>query len=652
MKNNLTEMKELIAKIRLADKAYFEEDKPIMTDREYDLLVEKLKNLEDTTGIVFADSPTKKVSGGVKKELEKVQHSKPMLSMKKTKSEHDIVSFAKGRDVVLSWKMDGLTLVLRYNKGAFVQAITRGSDGLVGEDVTRTVRMFRNIPHRIDCKTPLEVRGEGICTWKDHEIISKTSAGDTNHPRNTAASLVRNVIPERGKLCHLDFYAFDITDSEKEFDTKMEQLNYLEMNGFHVVPHELVRGKAGGKAIEDAIAKFKPEDVPYPVDGVVAEFDDVAYGKRLGATAHHENRNIALKWSDQLYDTIFKGVQLVTTRTGVVSIVGVFEPVNMDGARISRAFLHNLAHFEEMKFGIGDLIRVYKANMIIPQIAENVTKSGTFELPMRCPSCGEPLTYKYSVGGVKQLYCANEECMSRFVQKIARFCDKNAMDIKGLATSMVERLMENGWVKNFADLYNLERYRDDIAFAPGFGIQTYENIHEAVEKSRRTSLDRFLVAVGIPLMGPQVANILSVYYYGEWTAFEEDLQRNFAFSHIEGISPTIEKNIYEWYNNPKEEKLWRPLIKELTFSVQKRSENTNSPFSNMNVVVTGTLSSMTRAQIHKLLEILGANVSDNVNKDTDYLIVGNLPGNRKIGKALLHGTKLLYENDIIDMMDK
>lgn len=650
--NHVLRMKELIAKIREADNAYFGEDAPVMTDREYDALVEELKRLETETGITFAGSPTGRVSGGIKKGLETVRHSKPMLSVNKTKSIQDIKRFAEGQNVVLSWKMDGLTLVLRYEKGAFVQAITRGSDGTVGEDVTATVRCFRNLPHRVSCKEAFEVRGEGVISWEDHKVVGKNSADAVSHPRNTAAGLVRTVSPDRGKLVHLDFYAFELIKSEKEPPTKMEQLSFLSVNGFAVVPHTLVQAYSGSSAIEDAVRSFDPEQFAYPADGIVVEYDDIAYGKSLGATAHHENRMLALKWQDELQETIFRGVELITTRTGVVSIVGIFDPVVIEGARVKRANLHNLGIFESFRFGVGDRIKVYKANMIIPQIAENVTKSGSFVLPKFCPCCGERLTVKFSANGVKDLYCPNEECIARNAQKIARFCDKAAMNIEGLSAVTLEKLMAYGWVKGYADLYHLEDHREEIATTSGFGIISYNKIRDAVEKSRHTTLGQFLIAVGIPLMGPQAAKILNDYYYGDWNLFEKDAKEGFSFSHIEGISPALERNIHRWYQDEKEERLWRPVLKEITFAERSRHRENTNTFTDANVVITGTLTTLTRKQAHELLTLLGANPSDTVTQNTDYLIVGMAPGGKKLSKALQYGTTILYEKQFAEMLDR
>lgn len=439
--NLVRRMKELINIIKEADVAYFVNDNPTMSDNEYDKLVAELKGIEHETGIVFSDSPSKRVGGNVKEELKSVTHTKPMLSAKKTKCIGDVLEFAANKDVVVSWKLDGLTIVLRYENGELKQAITRGKDGLIGEDVTHTVRHFRNVPLKVPCKDIFEVRGEGVCSWSDFEIIKKNE-GPT-HPRNVAAGTVRTLTADEGKLSHLDFVAFELIDSNKDWNSKLEQLEFLENNKFSVVEHSFVG--FGSDDIESEIGKYNPDTYFYPVDGVVIEYEDLKYGKSLGATAHHENRLIALKWEDAEYETIFRGVELATGRTGTVEINAIFDPVDIGGMMVRRANVHGLSGFEKLKLGVGDTIKVYKANMIIPQVSENLTKSGTFKLSEFCPCCGAKLEIKISNTGVRSLYCPNEDCLARNAQKIARFCDKKAMNIRR------EELFEDYLSRKYAD---------------------------------------------------------------------------------------------------------------------------------------------------------------------------------------------------------
>ncbi len=646
--NNLQHMKELIDTITKADEAYYQKDAPIMTDREYDKLVLELKMLEKTTGIRFAHSPVGRIPSDEKEELETVKHTKPMLSCQKTKSVDELVQFAGDRDTVLSWKLDGLTLVLRYEKGRFVQAITRGRDGLVGEDVTHTVKHLRNIPFAVPCKEAFEVRGEGVVSWKDFEILSKLSDG-SSHPRNIASGAVRSLTPDRGKLAHMDFIAFELI-GKKSPKRKVDQLEFLRQNHFAVVDHTVIL-RTTEEDLRDAVYAFQPTTCSYPVDGLILEYNDLAYGRSLGATAHHEKRMIALKWADELYDTVFRGVELTTTRTGAVSIVGLFDEVLIDGTRVHKASLHNLSLFEHFRFGEGDRIRVYKANQIIPQIAENLTSSGTFVLPKYCPCCGTALTVRYTSGGTKELYCPNEQCLARNAQRIARFCDKAAMNIKGLSASTIETMMGYGWIRSFADLYHLAAHSDEILRTPGFGADRYSAIFDAVEKSRRCYMHQFLVGLGIPLLGPETAKTLHQYYYGDIHAFEDALQKGFLFSHIDGISEALERRLHEWYADPMNQTLLRAMMNELQFIGTSRiTADRDNPFFDMEVVITGTFAEFTRAELTDLLTSFGARVSDRVGTDTDYLLYGTMPGSKKVGAAMKHKTTMISETKLGEML--
>ena len=651
MANSVLRMKELIKMIAEADQAYFRDDSPIMSDREYDALVEELKTLEAGTGVIFAGSPTQRVSGGMKTGLEQVRHSKPMLSVNKTKSKSEFIRFALGRDVVLSWKLDGLTLVLRYDNGRFQQAITRGDDGLVGEDVTHTVRHFRNVPQRIDCREPVEVRGEGVLSWTDYEACSGQNK-ESAHPRNIAASAVRALTPDRAKCARLDFFAFELV-SEGGFASKRAQLDQLENLGFSVVPHSFLSGLSGISELDSAVDAWRPDGFSYPVDGLVMEYDDLAYGRSLGSTGHHEKRMLALKWQDSLCETTFRGVELITTRTGVVSIVAEFDPVLIDGNTVKRANMFNLDIFERFQFGLGDRIQVCRANMIIPKVEDNLTRSNSFRLPEYCPCCGEKLTVKTSSGGVRNLFCPNEQCIARNARRIARFCDKSAMNIEGLSAVTMENLMARGWVKSYRDLYHLDEHREEIAEAPGFGIASYERIASAVERSRHTTMSRFLIGIGIPMMGVNAARTLEQYYCGNWSDFEAAARDGFPFARIEGISRALEQNIHRWYKDEAEARLWRPVMKELTFSSARRNtgaDGSSTALTGKTVVITGVLSSMTRKKATEVLTLLGARVSESVSGNTDVLIVGMNPGGAKLGAAIRNGTKIITESDLAELL--
>ena len=649
---NLEQMRELIERLTEADIAYYKNDAPIMTDLEYDRLTEELAALEHDTGLVLSGSPTQKVSGEILESLAEVRHTKPMLSAGKTKSIEDLIRFAAGRAVLLSWKMDGLTLVLRYEYGKLKQAITRGREGIIGEDVTHTVRTFRNVPLTIPTKESFEVRGEGVISWESFHRINASLEEPYTHPRNLASGSTRKLDAGEASKRRLEFWAFELVSDHLEPESKLAQQQFLQRSGFSVVPYIFLDAGHSEQDIRDTVAGMEPKDFAYPVDGLVMEYEDLRYGKSLGATGHHENRLIALKWADELYSTRFRGVELATTRTGMVSITGLFDPISIDGTLVSRAYLHNLDIFYEFQFGIGDEISVYKANMIIPQIADNKTQSNTYMLPMTCPCCGKPLTVKYTSGGTRQLYCGNPHCAAKLVQKFAHFCEKTRMNIEGLSATTLEKLIGHGWVRNFGDLYELEQHREDIVRTEGFGERSFDRLQAAIEKSRRCTLAKFIAGLGIPMVGRHAGRDLDRYFHGSWAEFEAAILNGFDFTQLPDFGETMHNNIYTWYADAQEAKLWRPLLRKIQFETKENltMETTmNNPFAGKTVVATGKLEHYTRDGIQEKLISLGAHPSGAVSKKTDYLIVGEKAGS-KLTKAQQLGVKTLTEQEFEDML--
>lgn len=649
---NLERMRELIERLTEADIAYYKNDAPIMTDLEYDRLTEELASLEHDTGLVLSGSPTQKVSGEILENLAEVRHTKPMLSAGKTKSIEDLIRFAAGRAVLLSWKMDGLTLVLRYEYGKLKQAITRGREGIIGEDVTHTVRTFRNVPLTIPTKESFEVRGEGVISWESFRRINASLEEPYTHPRNLASGSTRKLDAGEASKRRLEFWAFELVSDHLEPESKLAQQQFLQRSGFSVVPYIFLDAGHSGQDIRDTVAGMEPKDFAYPVDGLVMEYENLRYGKSLGATGHHENRLIALKWADELYSTRFRGVELATTRTGMVSITGLFDPISIDGTLVSRAYLHNLDIFDEFQFGIGDEISVYKANMIIPQIADNKTQSNTYMLPMTCPCCGKPLTVKYTSGGTRQLYCGNPHRAAKLVQKFAHFCEKTRMNIEGLSATTLEKLIGHGWVRNFGDLYELEQHREDIVRTEGFGERSFDRLQAAIEKSRRCTLAKFISGLGIPMVGRHAGRDLDRYFHGSWAEFEAAILNGFDFTQLPDFGETMHNNIYTWYADAQEAKLWRPLLRKIQFETKENltMETTmNNPFAGKTVVATGKLEHYTRDGIQEKLISLGAHPSGAVSKKTDYLIVGEKAGS-KLTKAQQLGVKTLTEQEFEDML--
>ena len=443
---------------------------------------------------------------------------------------------------------------------------------------------------------------------------------------------------------------FEITSRQEYVDSffslipeAMNYISYLEEEGFEVVPHTLYNTES----IDDIVNKFDPNEFPCPVDGLIFEYDDLVYGRSLGATEHHENRMLALKWSDEKVDTVFLGAELSTGKSGKVSIIVNYDPVTVCGSKIRRALI-TLSNFENMKFGVGDKISVYRANMIFPQIAENYTKSGTYTLPLVCPSCGHPLSIRNTHDGRKELVCKNGLCIAKNSKKIAHFADKDAMNIKGLSAKRIESLIENGWVSNYRDLYHLEDYKDEIINTYGFGIASYTDMVTAIENSRNTTLSRFLVSMAIPGFSLSSANAISK-YFGSFDAFSEAMDNNFNLEEIDGITHKISLALKNWYNDEDSRKLWKPLMEELSIrgSIHNRDGSENTVFMNSEIVITGTIPNMTRNEFTKILDMLGATVKDSVSSSVDYLIVGFAPGGKKLADAMRLGVQVISYGDFL-----
>lgn len=648
---NLERMRELICILNEADIAYYRDDNPIMTDFDYDRLFDELKGLERDTKLILSNSPTQKVSGEILEELTEVRHTKPMLSADKTKSVADLAKFAAEKGVILSWKLDGLTIVIRYENGELVQAITRGREGIIGEDVTHTVKVFLNVPLTVPIKETFEVRGEGVISWKNFDEINSSLVEPYKNPRNLASGSARKLDANEAKKRCLEFYAFELISDEISHHDKEEQLQYLASNGFEVVPYKRICGPSTLEEIQQEVDKFNPVEYKFAVDGLIMEYADLAYGKSLGATGHHEHRLVALKWEDELFDTKFLGVELATTRTGMVSITAKLAPVDIAGTTVTHAYMHDVDIFNSFKLGIGDTVKVYKANMIIPQIAENVTQSNTYQLPMICPCCGEPLTVKVSSGGTNFLYCNNSECPAKLLQKFVHFCEKTRMNITGLSERTLEKFIGHGWIRNFGDLYELERHKDEIVNTDGFGEKSYQRLQVSIEKSRKCTLDKFIAGLGIPMVGRHAGKIINQYFVGDWNAFEQAIIDGYDFTALPDFGQIMRANIYTWYADEDEAKLWRPLLDKIEFVKENHTMNVNNNtvFFGKTIVATGKLENYTRDEIQAKIISLGATPASSVTKKTDYLIVGEKAGS-KLQKALNLGIRTLTEDEFEDML--
>jgi len=644
-------MRELIAEINIHDHNYYTLDKPTISDKAYDAKYNELLLLEAQTGIILSNSPTQKVSGAVSDKLVKVKHTTPMLSCEKTKSNSEVIKFARGKETVGMHKLDGATLVLKYNNGNLQQAISRGS-GVEGEDVTENARSFSNIPLTIAYKGYFESRGECVISWEDFNRINAKLPVENQyaHPRNLAGSSMRLLDSSLVKDRCLNFVAFAIINDLQEelhYATKDQELAALAELGFEVVSHQLLKDNDD---IKNYIASVDPKQYKYPIDGLVFEINDIEYGNSLGSTSHHANKNLAFKFADDAFETIFRGVELKTGRTGTVSITVLFDPVEIDGTMVGRASAHNVDIFESYEFGIGDTCTVYKANMIIPQVDDNLTRTNTYKLSMTCPTCGNALKI-ICPAETRVLYCDNENCRARLLQKFVHFCQKDAMDIDGLSEATLAVLIENGWVSKFADLYYLkddEFTKASIIDTEGFGVKSCDKLLKAIEASRKTTLAKFIVAMGIPNIGRSASKAISQACNGDVEQFFKLCADKEQIARLEDFGPKMCQNLHDWFNNMPP--VCDGLVSVLQFEVeQPRVVATDSVFSGKTICITGTFQMGSREAIQERIKALGGNFTDNVSKKTDILLAGEKCGS-KLTKAQGYGVRIINEQELVEIL--
>lgn len=634
---NGTDTKILIAELNDASYAYYNNDNPIMSDKVYDALYDKLVKIEEETGIVYPDSPTQKVQGFLLDNLNKVKHSKPMLSAKKTKLESDVISFLGANKYYCSFKADGGTLVVTYNDGCLFNATTRG-DGIMGEDVTEQAKTIANLPLKIPYTGYLEIRGECIISWDNFNRINELLEEKYSHPRNLATGSIRKLDTTICKSRMLEFVAFECI-SDLETDSKLEALSKLEDMGIQVV--DRYTGN-----VSDAVKLMTADKSKYPVDGLVFEIDSIKDSKEMGVTGHHERCRIALKWADETQETTLREVVWNTSRSGAINPVAIFDSVNLDGADVTRATLHNLSIMEQLQLGIGDTISVYKANMIIPKIDDNLTRSNTLEIPKVCPYCGaktEIIMYDSS----KFLYCTGEECGGKRLSALTHFVSKKAMDIDGLSEAQLNVFMNYGFISTYKDVYNLSKYEDIITNLNGFGRKSYDNLIESIEKSRNVSLEKYIVALAIPNIGTSASKTLSKRFNGDYDKFINSFRNKFNFTELEDFGETMYISLYKWYNS--DNKLSDGLEDEVNFIREEVKEASESIFTGKIVVATGSVEGFTRITLQQKLEEMGAKVVGSVSKNTDYLIMGKDAGS-KLKKAQDLGVKIIDESKFLTIV--
>ena len=645
-------MQELVDLLNQAGRAYYQESREIMSNYEYDALYDELVHLEKELHVTLAGSPTIHVGYEVVSELPKERHESPMLSLDKTKDVEDLRAFAGEHDVVMSWKMDGLTIVLTYQNGELTKAVTRGN-GEVGEVITGNARVFKNIPLRIPYEGELILRGEAVIGYRDFERINQEipdADARYKNPRNLCSGSVRQRSSEITAKRNVQFYAFSLVRAEGvDFgNSRARQLDWLKGQGFDVVEHYVV----APADIEAEVIKFseKIAQNDFPSDGLVLIYDDIRYGESLGRTAKFPRDSYAFKWADETRETILRQIEWSPSRTGLINPVAIFDPVELEGTTVSRASVHNISIMEELKLGVGDRIEVYKANMIIPQIARNLTGSGVRDIPEACPVC-QGRTEIRQDGSAKTLYCTNPECQAKQIKAYALFVSRDAMNMEGLSEATLEKFIARGFIRTYDDLFHLDRYKEEIQEMEGFGEKSYQNLMESVEKARATTLPRLLYSLGIPGIGVANARVIcremgvSPEEMPDLT--EEDL------SAVSGVGGVIAKAYVDYFGDEKHRKVYRELLGEVHVE-QEASDEGERNLEGTTFVITGSVEHFAnRSELKSLIESRGGKVTGSVTSKTSYLINNDAAStSSKNRKAKELGIPILTEEQFLQMLEQ
>ena len=647
--SKMDRIKELVELLNKAGKSYYSEGRELMSNYEYDALYDELGMLEKETGYILSNSQTVNVGYEVLSELPKERYESPMLSLDKTKSPEALAEWLGSQKGLLSWKLDGLTIVLTYDNGQLQKAVTRGN-GEVGEIITNNARVFKNVPVTIPFKGKLVLRGEAIITYSDFERINEQipeADAKYKNPRNLCSGSVRQLNNEITAQRNVHFFAFTLVSAQDvDFDnSRQRQFEWLKDQGFSVVEYKMVTKDT----ILDTIDWFEKTIVTndFPSDGLVILYDDIAYGDSLGRTAKFPRNAMAFKWTDETAETTLREIEWSASRTGLINPVAVFDPVELEGTQVSRASVHNISIVESLKLGIGDRIKVFKANMIIPQIAENLTQSGNLEIPEVCPVCGGKTQIK-QVNDVKTLYCINEDCQAKHVKSFAHFVSRDALNIDGLSEATLEKFIQHGFLKNFCDLYHLEKFRDEIIALDGFGEKSYENLLTSVENSRNTTLPKFIYGLGIANVGLSNAKMIV-------QALGNDIEKVIhagrqELEKIDGVGAVIADTFASYFENEKNKEEFYKLLQEM--HIEKAPDNQNNQILTGKVfVITGSLEHFeNRNQLKERIEQLGGKVTGSVTGKTSYLINNDSHSTSSKNKtAAKLGVPVITENEFLEM---
>ena len=656
--DKINRIKELVNVLHKASIAYYRDDNPTMTDKQYDDLYDELESLEKETGVIYSNSPTQNVGSEVVSELDKVKHTHPMLSLAKTKSVDDLIKVYNNKDSILSLKMDGLTICLTYDNGVLTKAETRG-DGHIGELVTQNAKVFENIPLTISIKEYYEIEGEAVITYEDFEAINQLLPADKKYknPRNLAAGSVRQLDSGIASQRHLKFIAWKVPG---ENYSMVSGLNKAKRLGFTVVPYVYLWHDQSNELDTEELCNIFEQQIQelkniantlgYPIDGLVLTYDDIQYGKSLGMTGHHPRHSIAYKFYDEEEVSRLRDIEWSMGKTGQLTPVAIFDPVEIEGTTVNRASLHNVSIFKNLKFGIGDEITVYKANAIIPQIRENLTKSGTLEIPSICPVCGFPTEIQKD-NDSEVLICTNPCCKTKLIKRLTHFVSRKCMNIDGLSEETLTKFVEWGWVKNIFDIYNLPIHFVGLRHKEGFGERSVQKLYNAIENSKSVELDHFIAALSIPGIGSAQAKELAK-KFKTWEAFEDAGCGNFDFSKLDSFGEVANKKIHNWFVTMYQEDHIPQLVRNLHF-ISNNNESDNS-LAGMTFVITGSLNHFeNRDALKKELESRGAKVSGSVSAKTNFLINNNIDStSSKNKKAIQLNIPIVNEEYIIGMLSK
>ena len=643
--DKISRIRELTEILSAAARVYYAEDRELMSNFEYDKLYDELASLELEIGFILANSPTQYVGYEAVTELLKERHEKPMLSLAKTKSREELKDWLKDQIGILAWKLDGLTVVLYYNDGKLAKAVTRGN-GEMGEVVTNNARKFFGVPSTIPFNGELVLRGEAVISYSDFAKINASipeTEEQYKNPRNLCSGSVRQLNNEITATRMVRFFAFSIVKAQGiEFTYRKEQLLFLKDFGFQVVDYEIVDRNNLNIIIDKYEKLVKTYDIPS--DGLVISYDDIKYGEALGVTAKFPRDSIAFKWEDELRETVLKEIEWSPSRTGLINPVAIFEPVELEGTTVSRASVHNISILQSLKLGIGDRIKVYKANMIIPQIAENLTGSGTVEIPEDCPACSQE-TRIHNVSDVKSLYCVNPDCPVKKIKSFNLLVSRDALNIAGMSEATLEKFIGKGFIRSYADLFHLEKYRDDIISMEGFGEKSYANIHKSIEASRKTTLPRLIYGLGIANIGVANAKMLCREF-----GYDIEKLRNATVEElcgVEGIGEIIAASWVEYFRSDKFNAELDALLTELEFEVVQVSDS-EQKLNGLNFVITGSLDGYSRNELKEEIEKRGGKVTGSVTSKTTALINNDNTSNSSKNKSAKElGIPVLTEEEFV-----